>query len=135
MTGGAMSEEKISVLVIDDSDDARALVEYHLREEGFTVFSANNGELGLALAEEYRPAVILLDVMMPGMDGLSVLKELKKESSTKDIVVFMLSLRRIFDDIKEAYSLGADGYIVKPFEPKELGELIRNKLETLGKQH
>ena len=117
------------VLVVEDEDHIRMVVEYNLKLEGFDVYSADDGPAGLELAQRVLPDAILLDWMMPEMDGLQVLTELKRDETTAHIPVFMLTAKGMDADIDRASKLGADDYIIKPFDPRLLGETIRKKLE------
>ena len=118
-----------TILLVDDEPHVRTLVEYNLRLEGFEVLLAEDGLTGLKMARKKKPDMILLDVMMPGMNGLEVLSELKHSDGTQDIPVFMLTAKTMMGDIERALGLGADDYITKPFEPEALGQIIRKKLE------
>jgi DNA-binding response OmpR family regulator len=120
--------EKISVLVVEDEEHILTVLDYNLKMDGFEVYLAADGPSGLELARRENPDVILLDWMMPEMDGLKVLSELKYDSKTKDIPVFMLTAKGMMDDVGKALYEGADDYITKPFDPVELGEIIRQKL-------
>jgi len=121
--------ERVPVLVIDDDEQLLELVQYQLRLVGFEVFTASDGAKGVKLAKKRRPAVILLDTTMPGMDGLEVLSELKHDEKTEHIPVFMLTGRTMMGDIERAFDVGADDYISKPVEMRELGKIIRRKLD------
>ena len=125
--------EKISVLVVDDEEHIRNILEYNLRLEGFEVYLAEDGPTGLNIATTKEPDVILLDWMLPGMDGLKVLEKLKADQRTKSIPVFMLTAKRMMNDVGKALYAGADDYIVKPFEAEELGEMVRRKFENIVK--
>ena len=125
--------EKISILVVDDEEHIRNILEYNLRLEGFEVYLAENGRTAIEHARKKKPDVILLDWMMPEMDGLEVLSELKHDKTTEHIPVFMLTAKGMSSDVGQALLRGADDYIVKPFEPEELGELVRHKLESTVK--
>ena len=127
-----MSEE-ISILVVDDEEHIRKILEYNLSLHGYKVYQAEDGPTGLELAREKKPSMILLDWMMPGMDGLQVLEKLKADQTTKSIPVFMLTAKRMMTDVGKALYAGADDYIVKPFEPEKLSEMIRCKLESMVK--
>jgi DNA-binding response OmpR family regulator len=120
--------EQISILVIDDDPDFLELVECNLRLAGFDVFQATTGPEGLKTAGKKRPTVILLDTMMPDMNGIEVLKELKNNRKTKDIPVFMLTAKTTMGDIEHAFDAGANDYITKPVEMMKLGEIIKRKL-------
>jgi len=126
--------KRIPILVIDDEDDLRELIKRRLYWEGFDVYTAKDGPSGIQAARKYKPRLILLDVMMPGLDGLEVLSNLKWNKKTKHIPVFMMSAKSLVEDIDRAFSKRADGYITKPFDGKELGKIIKAKLTNLGKQ-
>ena len=125
--------EKISVLVVDDEEHIRNILEYNLRLDGFEVYLAENGRTAIECARQKKPEVILLDWMMPEMDGLEVLSELKHDKTTEHIPVFMLTAKGMSNDLGQALLRGADDYIVKPFEPEDLGEMVRHKLESTVK--
>ncbi|MHC4455628.1 MAG: response regulator [Planctomycetota bacterium] len=128
-----MMDEHNTVLVVDDEEHIRMVVEYNLRLDGFEVYLAEDGPAGLRLAREIVPDVILLDWMMPEMDGLEVLSELKHDERTEHIPVFMLTAKGMASDIERAFELGADDYITKPFDPRKLGETIKKKIEEQTK--
>ena len=125
--------EKISVLVVEDEEHIRNILEYNLKLDGFEVYTAENGSKGVELARQKVPDVILLDWMMPEKDGLEVLSELKNEKQTENIPVFMLTAKAMMKDVGQALLEGADEYIAKPFDPTELGQIVRSKLENLVK--
>ncbi len=125
--------EKIPVLVVEDEEHIRNILEYNLKLNGFEVYLAENGLVGLELARQTKLEVILLDWMMPGMDGLEVLSELEKDEETKDIPVIMLTAKKMMLDVGQALYQGAADYILKPFEPDELAEVIRRKIESMVK--
>ncbi len=124
---------RFSVLVIEDEEHIREIVGYNLRLCGFEVYLAEDGPTGIDIATSKKPDVILLDWMMPGMDGLQVLDKLKADQRTEGIQVIMLTVKRMMNDVGTALLRGADDYILKPFEPEEVGEVVRCKLEGLAK--
>jgi DNA-binding response OmpR family regulator len=126
--GPPMAQKVITVLLVEDEDHIRTVVEYNLKHEGFDVYKAEDGAGGLELARRVLPDVILLDWMMPEMDGLEVLTELKRDKSTAHIPVFMLTAKGMAGDMEKTFELGADDYITKPFDPRLLGRTIRRKL-------
>lgn len=126
--GLPMTQKANTVLLVDDEDHIRTVVEYNLKHEGFDVYKAEDGAVGLELARRVLPDVILLDWMMPEMDGLKVLAELRRDKSTAHIPVFMLTAKGMAGDMEKAFELGADDYITKPFDPRLLGRTIRRKL-------
>jgi len=125
--------EQISILVVEDDEHIRNILEYNLKLDGFEVDIAEDGRKGLELARQIKPDVILLDWMMPEMNGLEVLSELKKDEQTKHIPAFMLTAKALMHDVGQALSEGADDYITKPFDSAKLGQTIRTKLENLVK--
>lgn len=127
--------EQIPVLVVDDEKELRELLEYCLGLAGFEVYSAADGPTGLKMAKEKKPSLILLDVKMEGMDGLEVLSELKRGEETKDIPVFMLTVKSGTNDVARAFELGADDYITKPVELMKFGESLKEKLAKLAKEN
>lgn len=111
---------KGTILVIDDERDLLELVRYNVEREGFDVIVAGEGRSGLDIAKKHKPDLILLDVMMPGMDGLEVCRELRRERDTEQIPVLMLTARAAESDRVVGLELGADDYLTKPFSPREL---------------
>ena len=110
------------ILVVDDDAAARDLVSRYLTREGLAVVTAQNGEDALRLAREHRPDVITLDVVMPGMDGWEVLRELKADSSLAEIPVILITM---VDDQNLGYALGASEYMTKPVDWERLGAVVR----------
>ena len=126
-------DRRFSVLVIEDEEHIRKIVEYNLRLDGADVYLAEDGPIGIDIATSKKPDFILLDWVLPGMDGLKVLEKLKADQRTKGIPVVMLTVKRMMTDVGKALYAGADDYILKPFEPEELGEMVRRKLESMVK--
>ncbi|MDD5136433.1 MAG: response regulator [Candidatus Omnitrophica bacterium] len=119
------------ILIVDDEEGFRFFVKTNLEIRGdYEVASAPDGIEGLRLAGEYRPDLILLDILMPKMDGFKVLEELKGSEKTKSIPVIMLTARSSDDARLKALNLGSDGYVVKPFEMAELEEKIEQALNN-----
>ncbi|MFQ5465557.1 MAG: response regulator [Thermodesulfobacteriota bacterium] len=123
---------KSRILAVDDERDILTLLEYTLNKEGFDVISVEDGPEALDAARESRPDLILLDIMLPRMDGTEALKELKRDDRTRGIPVVMLTAKGEEIDRVVGFELGADDYIVKPFSPKEL--VLRVKA-ILGKKN
>jgi len=121
--------QNITILVIEDEAHIRRVLEYNLKLDGFTVYLAEDGAEGLKSAIEKKPDVILLDWLMPVMNGIQVLLELKKYDITKSIPTFMLTAKGMLNDVTEAIEMGVDDYITKPFNPTQLGKTIKEKLE------
>jgi len=124
-------DKNISLLVIDDDAVTRQLLEKILSVNGFDVYVAEDGPSGLELAEEHDLDIILLDWMMPGMDGMDVLKRLRDNQKTKQVPIFMLTGKDSRQDIDYALSLGIEDYIVKPFNPSKIDDLIREKMAKM----
>ncbi|MGH9305448.1 MAG: response regulator transcription factor [Acidimicrobiales bacterium] len=114
-----------TVLVVDDDPVIQKLLQVNFEVDGFAVVIASDGEEGLATARKLRPDVILLDVMMPRMDGLKVAAALKKDPKTKAIPIILLSAKAQEVDLRAGRSTGADEYITKPFDPLQLLERVR----------
>ena len=106
-----------TVLIVEDDDNIQNLLTLYLKKEGYTVLTANNGQEGLAGFRANRPDLVLLDVMMPGMDGWQVCKTIRAESQTP---IIMLTAKSEVDDKVTGLKTGADDYITKPFEMKEV---------------
>jgi len=119
----------IPVLVIDDDEIIREALKRSLKLYGFKVYPAEDGLTGINLAQQKRPKFILLDWMMPEMDGLEVLSELKHDERTEHIPVFMLTDRGMIGDLDQAFEIGADDYITKPSDLKQLGKIVKTKWE------
>jgi DNA-binding response OmpR family regulator len=108
-----------TVLVVDDDPVIVNLLQVNFEIEGYNVLTASGGEAGLAQARAMSPDVILLDVMMPGVDGLEVARRLRQEGDTRDIPIILLSAKAQAQDIQAGLAV-ADDYVTKPFEPLEL---------------
>lgn len=117
-----------TILIADDDPLLVKLVEYRMSARGYRVIAAADGETALALSAEEHPDLIVLDAMMPSLDGFEVLRRLKKAPATRDIPVLMLTARKREHDIVAALSLGARDYLSKPFSPEELALRIGNIL-------
>ena len=113
------------ILVVEDEPDILDLVSYNLKQAGFSVLEAEDGECGLQLAEREPISLVVLDLMLPGIDGLEVCRLLKQNTRTKDVPVMMLTARTEEVDRIVGLELGADDYLVKPFSPRELILRIR----------
>ncbi|MCX6876471.1 MAG: response regulator transcription factor [Verrucomicrobia bacterium] len=118
-----------TILVIEDETDIADLVALHLQRDGFTPLLAHDGVTGLALAKTACPALILLDLMLPGMDGVRVFRELRRDPRTLRTPVIMLTARAQTADRVAGLELGADDYVTKPFSPKELLLRIKSVLK------
>ena len=119
------------VLVIDDEAPIRLLCRVNLEAEGMSVLEAQDGPSGLEAAQSSRPDVILLDVMMPGLDGWGVAEALLEDERTASIPIIFLTARAEFRDRARGLDIGGVDYITKPFNPVELAPLVRGLLERL----
>ena len=120
------------ILVVDDEPDIVALVAYHLAKAGYRVATAANGHDALAVARRERPALLVLDLMLPGMSGFDVLTELRADAATRDVAVLLLTARKEEPDRIQGLSLGADDYLTKPFSPQELVLRVGAILRRVG---
>ena len=109
-----------TILVIEDDFDIRTLISMTLKRQGFTVVAVETGEEGLEKALEIQPLVITLDLMLPGIDGLEVCQQLRANAATEDLYVLMVTALGDQDDKITGFQVGADDYLVKPFQPEEL---------------
>jgi two-component system phosphate regulon response regulator PhoB len=121
------------ILVVEDEPDIVEVVRYNLRQAGYEVTVAEDGEAGLRLADQGQPDLIVLDLMLPGIDGLEVCRLLKQKERTRDIPVVMLTARAEEVDRIVGLELGADDYVIKPFAPRELVLRIRAVLRRPGR--
>jgi len=118
-----MTKERI--LVVDDEEDILELVRFNLAREGYSVICTTSGEETLKIARKEHPDLIVLDLMLPGIDGLEVAKVLKNDPKTKDISIVMLTAKGEEPDIVTGLELGADDYVTKPFSPRILVARVR----------
>ena len=109
-----------TILVVEDEKDIVDLIAYHLKQSGFSVLSALDGPSGLELARKKRPGLIILDLMLPGMDGKDICRSLKSNPATQSIPILMLTAKTEEVDRVIGFELGADDYVTKPFSPREL---------------
>ncbi len=121
-----MSEENIKVLVVEDEASIRRFITINLERSGFSVYEADTGEKALDLAAACRPSVMVLDIMLPGMDGFDVCREIRRDMP--EMIIVMLTARAQDVDKITGLELGADDYMVKPFNPRELVARIRTIL-------
>jgi two-component system, OmpR family, response regulator MtrA len=120
------------IFVVDDDPDVRELVEYKLLQQGHDVQSAADGQEALGLVRGAKPALLLLDVMMPGLSGFDVLTELRADEATKSLPIIMLTAKAEADDVERGLALGANDYMIKPFSPRELMNRIQAHLVPVG---
>jgi DNA-binding response OmpR family regulator len=121
------------VLVIDDEAPIRLLCRVNLEAEGMQVLEASDGARGLDLARDDQPDVVLLDVMMPGLDGWRVAEELLEDDRTSGIPIIFLTARAEFRDRARGLDIGGVDYVTKPFNPLELAPLVRGLLDRIDR--
>lgn len=113
-----MKREKI--IVIEDESDILELIEYNLMREGYTVLTSRNGDKGLQMVREQAPDLVLLDLMLPGLDGIEVCRRLKADPITRSVPILMVTAKGEESEVVLGLGVGADDYVIKPFSPKEL---------------
>lgn len=119
---------KPKILVIDDEESILNLVTAYLKPEGYEVYTASDGQSGLHAARAYKPDLVVLDIMLPGLDGIEMLTRLRRES---DVYVILLTAKTDETDKIVGLSVGADDYVTKPFSPRELVARIKAALRRL----
>ena len=118
-----------TVLVVDDDPVIQKLLQVNFEMEGYDVITAGDGEEGLAKAQAEHPDAVVLDVMMPKMDGLEVARRLKGDDATKAIPIILLSAKAQQADVQAGQATGADEYLTKPFDPLELLQRVGALIE------
>jgi DNA-binding response OmpR family regulator len=121
-----------TVLVIDDEKDLLELVRYNLEKEHLDVITANDGQSGLEIGLKHKPDLVLLDLMMPGMNGMEVCKQLRADARTSRVPIIMLTAKAAETDKIVGLEMGADDYITKPFSVRELIARVRAVLRRSG---
>jgi DNA-binding response OmpR family regulator len=111
---------KRKIVIIEDEPDILEVLSYNLRREGFEIMSATDGNQGLALVKRELPDLVLLDLMLPGMDGVELCTNIKKHPQTQHTLLIMVTAKGEESDIVLGLGVGADDYVTKPFSPKEL---------------
>jgi two-component system alkaline phosphatase synthesis response regulator PhoP len=125
---------KQTILVVDDEKDLLDLIEYNLRKEGFEVLKAENGEQGIEVAREHKPDLILLDIMMPKMDGLQAVEEIRKDDELKGTPIIFLTARSDEKTEVEGLNKGGDDYITKPISTVKLLSRIKAVLRRFDEK-
>jgi len=120
-----MSDEPRTVLVADDDEDILQLVSFRLERAGYTVVTAGDGQQALAAARQHQPDLAVLDVMMPGLNGYEVTRQLRADPATAAIPVILLTARVQEADVSRGFEAGADDYLRKPFSPQELRSRVQ----------
>lgn len=130
-----MSTNKVKILAVDDESDILEIIEYNLKKEGYEVYTANNGEDGVRIAKEINPELIILDIMMPKLDGIETCRQIRDiDKLKKAYIVFLTARSEEFLEIA-GFNAGADDYIAKPIKPRALVSRINAILRrTHGKE-
>ena len=129
-----MNNSDIKILMVDDEADSLEFMSYNIRKEGYQVFLASNGIKGLEQAEKHLPHLIILDIMMPEMDGIETCKELRSLPAFKDtLIVFLTARSEEFTQVL-ALDIGADDYLAKPIKPRLMLSKIKSLLRRYGKE-
>lgn len=123
-----------TILVAEDQEHIRSLITYKLKNSGYSVIAVGDGVEALKKAQEARPDLILLDVMMPLMTGFEVLARLKQDEQLRSIPVLLVTAQSQEDEVVKGLELGADDYITKPFSPNELAARVKTVLLRRSKQ-
>jgi DNA-binding response OmpR family regulator len=123
-----LTQEKIKILIVDDDPSVCSSIERVLRPEGYCIQSANSGAEAIQKAQAQGPDLVLLDIAMPGLDGLELCRRLRDNPSTAITPIVMVTARYEEEVVASAIESGADDYIVKPFQPQDLKETIRHVL-------
>ena len=121
----AFAMKKKKIVVVEDEPDLVDVVTYNLEREGYSVLASQRGDEGLNLIRSQAPDLVLLDLMLPGMDGLSICRQMKSDSSMKEIPIIIASAKGEESDVVIGLEMGADDYLAKPFSPRELLARIR----------
>ena len=129
-----MAKNKNHILVVDDEKAILELIQVNLEQSGFQVTTVKTGETALKKARSIEPDLIVLDLMLPGIDGLDVCRILKSDKETEDISVIMLTAKGSEEDIVKGLELGADDYLTKPFSPKVLVARIKALIRRNSKK-
>lgn len=125
---------KETILIVDDEEDIIELIRYNLKTEGYSILTAQSGEQAIKIANQSRPNLIILDLMLPGMDGFEVTRYLRGNEETRDMPIVILTAKGEESDIITGLELGANDYISKPFSPKVLTARIRSILRRRKKE-
>ena len=122
-----------TILVVDDEPDVVEIVRYRLERDGHTVLSAADGPTGLVTAFTRNPDLVIMDVMMPGIDGFEVVRRMKNDARTAHTPVIMLTAKADFSSVATGWNMDVDNYVTKPFEVDVLADTVKNVLAYRGK--
>ena len=131
----SMKGKSLTLLLVDDEPDILEIITYNLEKEGFAVHTAKNGREALKRALKYRPQLILMDIMMPEMDGIEACEQIRRHKELADTLVVFLSARGEDFSQMAAFDAGGDDYITKPIKPKVLVKKIKALLKRIGREN
>jgi len=126
-----MKKRDIKILLVDDEQDILEVIGYNLEQEGYQVFTASNGKIAVEVAKKERPHLILLDVMMPVMDGIEACEKIRQNPETEEVIIAFLTARNEDFSQVAGFEAGADDYIAKPIRPKLLLSKVKALLRRL----
>ena len=125
-----MKKEEIKILLVDDEPDIIEIIQFNLNSEGYHIFTANDGLEAIKLAEKHMPNLIIMDVMMPNMDGIEACENLRKDNRFNETIIMFLSARGEDFSYVAAFDAGADDYVTKPIKPKVLISKVKGYIES-----
>ena len=120
----------VRILIADDHPDTRLILRDYFEAKGFDVCEAHNGEEALACIRAARPDAVVLDIQMPRMDGIQVLREVRSDADLRDLKILALSAHAFAEDVREISNAGADSYLAKPADPRTVIEAVRSLIEA-----
>lgn len=121
--------ENGTILLVDDEPNILLALEFLIQQRGFHVVKANNGSEGIQMARKHQPDLVILDVMMPGLDGFEVAKAIRKDKQLQNTTIIFLTAKGTNDDFEEGYASGGEIYLTKPFDNQELINIISEVFE------
>jgi CheY-like chemotaxis protein len=126
-------QHKQTILVADDHEDTRVILRHYFEAMGYNVLEAHDGEQTLASMKDAHPDAVILDIQMPRMDGIQVLRAVRRDGALRDIKVLALSAHALSDEVRQIREAGADAYLAKPADPKVVLEAVRSLMDREGR--
>jgi CheY-like chemotaxis protein len=123
------NQHKLTILVADDHEDTRVILRHYFEAMGYNVLEAHDGEQTLASMKHAHPDAVILDIQMPRMDGIQVLRAVRGDGALRDIKVLALSAHALSDEVRQIREAGADAYLAKPADPKVVLEAVRSLMD------
>lgn len=130
VTESATPEHAPRILIVDDHTDTRVILRHYFEAMGFAVDEAEDGQQALARLQERRPAVLVLDIQMPHLDGIGVLRVIRADDALRDLPVLALSAHAMSEEVREISAAGADAYLSKPAHPKDVVSAVRTLIAS-----